>query len=59
MILGEAAGLVAALSVKRGGEAAVQDVDTAALRRELMAGGAKLDPNPPGPPQLCNASSGT
>lgn len=51
MILGEAAGLVAALSVKRGGNAAVQDIDTAALRRELVADGAKLDPSPPGPPK--------
>ena len=51
MILGEAAGLVAALSVQHEGRAAVQDVDTAILRRELIASGAKLDPNPPGPPQ--------
>ena len=44
--------LIAALSLKRGGAApaAVQDVDTAALRLALLADGAKLDPPPPAPP---------
>ena len=55
MILGHAAGVVAALSsgalAKGSSQTAVQDVDTAALHALLVADGALLTLPPPAPPQ--------
>jgi len=51
MILGHAAGVVAALTVtSRDDAAAVQDVDTAVVRALLSSDGALLDLPPPPPP---------
>lgn len=67
MILGHAAGVVAALTVKAGAAAAVQDVDPAVLAATLRADGQLLHPPavppppPPAPPPItygCQAGAG-
>lgn len=47
MILGHAAGVVAALTVKAGAEAHVQDVSPTAVASVLLADGQLLSPTPP------------
>jgi hypothetical protein len=49
MIIGHAAGVAAQMAIAAGG--AVQDVDTAALRRRLEAQGVVFEWKPPGGPQ--------
>ena len=60
MILGHAAGVVAALTVKAGTEAHVQDVSPAAVASVLLADGQLLSPAPVAPKKLsygCQVSS--